>query len=99
MHLNGIKVGTITDERLEPDTLDAVVIMSIKSGIKLPTDSTASIGSESILGSKYVRLEPSSEKTYTAAGGPITKTKDFYSLEDQVGDIIFLASGGGNKDE
>jgi phospholipid/cholesterol/gamma-HCH transport system substrate-binding protein len=46
-----------------------------------------------------VRREPGSEKTYTAAGGPITKTKDFYSLEDQVSDIIFLASGGGNKDE
>jgi phospholipid/cholesterol/gamma-HCH transport system substrate-binding protein len=46
-----------------------------------------------------VRLEPGSEKTYTAASSSITKTKDFRSLGDQVGDIIFLASGGDDKDE
>ncbi|MEE8394319.1 MAG: hypothetical protein V3R66_08240 [Rhodospirillales bacterium] len=30
----------------------------------------------------------------TMVGGAIAKTKDFRSLEDQVGEIIFLATGG-----
>jgi phospholipid/cholesterol/gamma-HCH transport system substrate-binding protein len=30
-----------------------------------------------------------------AAGGKVSRTKDFKSLEDQVGEIIFLATGGG----
>ncbi|MBT5013921.1 MAG: outer membrane lipid asymmetry maintenance protein MlaD, partial [Rhodospirillaceae bacterium] len=54
----------------------------------------ASIASEGMLGGKYVRLEPGVEKTYIEDGGSITKTKDFRSLEDQVGEIIFLATGG-----
>ncbi len=99
VRLNGIKVGAVTDEKLDTDTFDAVVTMSIEGGIKLPADTVATIGSEGILGGKYVRLEPGSAKTYIAAGGAITKTKDFRSLEDQVGDIIFLASGGDDKDD
>ena len=72
----------------------AVVVMSIVADIKLPTDIVASIGSEGIVGSKYVRLEPGVEKTFIEAGGAISQTKDFRSLEDKVGEIIFLTTGG-----
>lgn len=43
---------------------------------------------------KYVSLEPGRAKTTIEAGGKILKTRDFRSLEDQVGGIIFLATGG-----
>ena len=72
----------------------ADVVMSIVADIKLPNDTVASIGSEGIVGSKYVRLEPGVEKSFIEAGGAIAQTKDFRSLEDQVGEIIFLATGG-----
>lgn len=49
---------------------------------------------DGLFGSKYVSLEPGREKTYLKAGGKILKTRDFRSLEDQVGEIIFLATGG-----
>jgi len=97
VRVSGIKVGTVSSQGLDPDTFDAVVKMSISSGIKLPTDTVASVASEGMLGGKYVRLEPGTEKTYIEDGGAIAKTKDFRSLEDQVGEIIFLATGG--KDE
>ena len=74
-----------------------MVRMTIRTGIKLPTDTVASIGNEGILGGKYVRLDPGREKTFVAAGGSLTKTKDFRSLEDQVGEIIFLATGTDSK--
>jgi len=69
-------------------------VMSIATEVKLPADTIAGIASEGLLGDKYVRLEPGPQKTYLAAGATITKTKDFRSLEDQVGEIIFLATGG-----
>jgi len=94
VRINGIKVGSVTSARLDPETYDAVVVMSIAAGIKLPADSVAGIGSEGIVGGKYVRLEPGNAKKTLAAGGLIGKTKDFRSLEDQVGEIIFLATGG-----
>ena len=97
VRINGIKVGTVTEQALNPETFDAVVSMSITPDIKLPVDTMASIASEGMLGGKYVRLEPGTEKTYLADGGLITKIKDFKSLEDQVGKIIFLATGSNDN--
>lgn len=57
----------------------------------------AVIASEGILGGKYVRLEPGTAKKYLKPGGSLTKTKDFRSREDQVGGIIFLATGESGK--
>ena len=94
VRINGIKVGSVLSATLDPETYDAVVVMSIAPNIKLPTDSAAGIGSEGIVGGKYVRIDPGQAKDVLKAGGVISKTKDFRSLEDQVGEIIFLATGG-----
>ncbi|HJO71781.1 MAG: MlaD family protein [Rhodospirillales bacterium] len=90
--LAGIKVGTVIDLSIDAGTYDAVVSMSVADGIKLPVDTVAGIASEGVLGGKYVRLEPGTEKTYLEPGEAIAKTKDFPPLEDQVGEIIFLAT-------
>lgn len=97
VRINGIKVGTVTSSELNPKTFEAVVVMSIAPEVKLPDDSSAGIGSEGIVGGKYVRLEPGASKTVLSPGGVIKKAKDYRSLEDQVGEIIFLATGGAKK--
>lgn len=94
VRINGIKVGTVKARGLDPQTFDAVVTMSIQPDVKLPTDTVAVIASEGILGGKYVRLKPGQAKDAIAPGGKVGKTEDFKSLEDQVGEIIFLATGG-----
>lgn len=94
VRISGIRVGTVVDLRLDPETFDAVAVLSIRSEVKLPADTVASIASEGILGGKYVRLEPGKETAAIAPDGTIARTKDFRSLEDQVGEIIFLATGG-----
>ena len=97
VRVSGIKVGTVLDRTLDPDTFEAVVRMSIKPEVQLPADTVAVIAGDGMLGDKYVRLEPGVAKDHIAAGGMITKTKDFRSLEDQVGEIIFLATGGNDS--
>ena len=94
VRINGIKVGTVTALELDRETFDAVVRMSIAPEYKLPADTVAAIGSEGIAGGKFLRLEPGSATEFIESGGSITKSKDFRSLEDQVGEIIFLATGG-----
>lgn len=93
VRINGIKVGTVTSLALDPKTFDARVSLSIKDGVRLPQDTVAAIASEGILGGMYVRVEPGTGTKFIAADGKIAKTKDFRSLEDQVGEIIFLATG------
>ncbi len=97
VRISGIKVGTVIDHNLDSESFDARVRMSITREVKLPVDTVASIASEGLLGGKYVRLEPGTDKSYINDGGTITKTKDFRSLEDQVGEIIFLATGGAEE--
>jgi len=97
VRINGIKVGTVIDRRLDNDTFDAVVTMSITPDVKLPTDTVAVVASEGLLGGMYVRLEPGTASERIDIGGQITKTRNFRTLEDQVGEIIFLATGGDEK--
>ena len=94
VRISGIKVGTVISNTLDPVTFDAIVTMSLRPDIKLSTDTVATIASSGMLGDKYVMLLPDEGKEQLAVGGVITKTKDFRSLEDQVGEIIFLATGG-----
>lgn len=95
VRINGIKVGTVSGRKLDTITYDAVVTMTISPEIKLPSDTVASIVSGGLIGGKYVRLQPGRDRgSFIQAGGTISNTKDFRSLEDQVGEIIFLATGG-----
>ena len=94
VRISGIKVGTVIDHRLDGATFDAIVTLSIAPEIKVPVDSVATISSEGLLGDKYVGIEPGQETTYLAHGAAIAQTRDFRSIEDQVGEIIFLATGG-----
>ena len=95
--INGMTVGTVSLNWLDPKTFDDVVEMSIEPEIQLPTDSLAGIGSEGILGGKYVRLKLEKGDTFFAPGGTLKKTKHYRSLDDQVGEIIFLATWGHGK--
>ncbi len=97
VRISGIKVGTVLDSRLDQKTFDAVITMSISPDVKLPTDTSASIASSGMLGDKYILLTPGQETAFLEAGSLISNTKDYRSLEDQVGEIIFLATGGENN--
>jgi phospholipid/cholesterol/gamma-HCH transport system substrate-binding protein len=96
VRINGIKVGTVSSLTLNPTTYDADVALDIVPNVKLPKDTQAAIASEGILGGLYIRLDPGHDQGFLAAGEKISKTKDFRSLEDQVGEIIFLATGSGD---
>lgn len=96
VRISGIRVGTVTGQKLDPASYEANVSMSIATEVKLPTDTEAVIVSDGLLGGKYVNLVPGRATERLAAGGRITKTKDYQALEDLVGEIIFLAT---NKDE
>lgn len=93
VRINGIKVGTVTAERLDAQTYQAVVDMVIDRRIQLPADTAAAIASDGLLGGKHVRLEPGKAKAFVPSGGALASTRDYRSLEELVGEIIFLATG------
>ncbi len=92
VRINGIKVGDVTGLTLDPQTFNAVVSMTIRPGVHLPTDTVASVASDGLLGGKFVQLQPGSATTMIAANGMLTHTVTYKSIEQMVGDLIFLAT-------
>ena len=96
VRVSGINVGAVSAVYLDPKTFLAVLTLSLKSDIKLPKDSVATIASNGLIGGNYVRIKPGRSETVLASGDALEKSEDFKTLEDQVGEIIFLATGGGS---
>lgn len=89
VQVSGVKVGSVTDVTLVPETYLARVHMAVDSSLKLPTDTAAVITSESLLGGKYLALEPGAAEDYLESGGHIDFTQAPQNLEQLLGQFIF----------
>lgn len=91
--LGGIKIGKVTHLTLDPKTFYAIAQISLDDHVKLPTDSSATITSESLLGGKYLDIVPGGDDTNLAPGDRIKHTQSAVNIEQLIGQAIF------NKDE
>ncbi|WP_137126247.1 outer membrane lipid asymmetry maintenance protein MlaD [Roseomonas sp. HF4] len=89
VRLAGVKVGQVVAQRIDPETFLAVLTLRVDAGLRLPSDTSAEIQSESLLGGKYVALVPGGSERMLAAGGEITITQSAVSLESLLGRFIF----------
>lgn len=100
VRISGIKVGTVLDQQLDPLTYRAKVIFTVREGIEMPRDSSATIASSSLLGGKYLSLTPGGDPELLEEGGTITLTQSSLNLEKLIGQAVFgagsNASGGGS---
>lgn len=97
VRINGIKVGTVIAQNLDPEDYVADVKLSISSNVQLPKDSIVSIVSDGLVGNKFIKIEPGKDKEFLQNGDTVANTKDFKTLEDMVGEIIFMVTDNGDK--
>ena len=97
VRINGIKVGTVIAQNLDPEDYVADVKLSISSNIQLPKDSVVFIVSDGLVGNKFIKIEPGKSKEFLQNGDTVANTKDFKTLEDMVGEIIFMVTDNGDK--
>ena len=101
VRINGIKVGQVISQELDPKTFYANVRISVDPNLKLSTDSVISIKMSGLLGDKYVDIEPGNEDTTIQPGGKIDHTQAPFDLENAIGQMIFSPTkkdSGGSKD-
>ncbi len=96
VRISGLKVGTVTDQKVDPETYQAVVTFAINDDIKLPKDSTAMITSEGLLGGKYMALVPGADDAMLVSGDVVQFTQSSVNLEQLLGKFAF---GSVDKDE
>lgn len=89
VRLAGVKVGTVTSEQIDPKSFEAVVNFSMRNDVKLPKDTAAIITSESLLGGKYISVQPGGDDETLQPGQRITITQGSVSIEELLGKFIF----------
>ncbi|WP_170473438.1 outer membrane lipid asymmetry maintenance protein MlaD [Ruegeria arenilitoris] len=80
VRLAGVKIGTVTNVSLNPDTYRADTNFSVAEGVLIPDDSAIIISSEGLLGGNFVEVMPGGSPFYFEAGDEIEDTQGAVSL-------------------
>jgi len=100
VRINGVKVGSVHGMQLltdpGPNQFLVQVVMSIDPNVRIPTDSMALIATESLLGGKYMSIEPGIDDTMVKNDGTgrITRTQAPLRLDDLIGQMIYSQKRG-----
>jgi len=89
VRISGIKVGSVTEQKLDPETYQATLVLAISPDIRLPEDSSAKITSEGLLGGNYISLSPGGAENMLVAGGTIEYTQSAVDLMSLIGQAVF----------
>jgi len=89
VRLAGVKIGTVSSSAIDPKTYQAVVTFTVLSTLKLPTDSSAEITSDGLLGGKFLSIVPGGDEKMLADGGEVKITQSAVSFEQLLGKFIF----------
>lgn len=99
VRLSGIKIGSVVDQVLDPESYLAIVRISVSNSVKLPKDTAARILSDGLLGGNYLALEPGGDEAMIEPGGEITVTQDPINIADLLGRFVFGSADGGKKSD
>lgn len=98
--MSGIKIGTVIGQDLDPKSYLAVLRLSIRNDIKLPTDSSIKVASAGLLGDQYLAITPGADTALLERGDEIEYTQGAVDLTELIGKAIYSSgggSGGGQK--
>lgn len=98
VRINGIKVGSVISQNVNPLDYMVDVKLSLMPNISLPVDSAVMIAGDGLMGDKFVKIEPGHSAQKMEPGSVFQHTKDAKSLEDMVGEIIFMVTNDDKKD-
>lgn len=94
VRLAGVKVGTVTDLKLNPETFFADATFSVRKDVAVPVDSTILISSEGLLGGTFVELQPGGALETLEPGGEVEDTQGAVSL---ITLLMKFAGGSGDS--
>ena len=95
VRLAGVKIGTVTDIALNPQTFRADTTFTVANGIEIPDDSAVIVSSEGLLGGNFVEIMPGGSPFNLDAGAEIEDTQSSVSL---VTLLLKYVSGGGDAE-
>ncbi|RWR10704.1 outer membrane lipid asymmetry maintenance protein MlaD [Paenirhodobacter populi] len=94
VRMAGVKIGAVTDVRLDPKTFFADTTFTVRKGIELPDDSQVIVASEGLMGGSFIEIQPGGSVTNLAPGEEIVDTQGAVSILSLM--MKFAGGGGGD---
>lgn len=96
--VNDVTVGSVKKIELSPGGYTAVVTVSLKKGLELPANATASLRQTSLLGEKFVSIDapanPSSARLTNGDRIGLDRTSRNADIEEVLGALSLVLNGG-----
>lgn len=89
VRMAGVNVGRVVNAQLA-ENYNAILTLEIKDGIHIPDDSSASIVSSGLMGSKYIEIEPGGSEDFIEENGSFNYTQDAMVLEELLDRIVAM---------
>ncbi len=96
VRMAGVNIGRVVNAKLD-EHFKAILTLDIKDSIQIPDDSSASIVSSSIMGKKYIEIEPGGSMDFIPQGGEFAYTQDAMVLEELLDRIIGIGKSNRQK--
>jgi phospholipid/cholesterol/gamma-HCH transport system substrate-binding protein len=95
----GVKVGTVVKQEFDDQAFQAVITLDIDQRVKLPTDSSANVDQDGLLGNSYVNLQLGSDDTLMKEGDVFRHATGALSLNKLIGMALSGSGGKGGGDQ
>lgn len=86
---NGVVVGRVKNIAFDNQMFRAIVEMDIEEQYQFPTDTSASIKTQGLIGEQYIDLTPGADDENLAQGGVIAYTQSAVVIEDLISKFLF----------
>ena len=93
VRLAGVKIGSVTDIGLNPETYRADTEITVTADVEIPDDSAIAISTEGLLGGNFVEVLPGGSPFYFEQGA------QFETTQGSVGLISLLMKFVSGRDE
>lgn len=90
--IGGVKIGVVSKQSLDTSTYQAVLDLSIKNDIHIPTDSSIKVASEGLIGEKYLQITPGGDEQMLKVNEDIHYTQSSVNLESLISKMMFNSS-------
>lgn len=98
VRIAGIKIGEVIERNIDPTSYRAIITMNLDQKIKIPTDSSAAVSSESLMGGKFINIVAGADDVFLKDHDTMQYTQSSVSLENLIGKMIF-SKDESKKDE
>ena len=88
VRIGGVKIGTVVELGFEPARRQILAKFEVETRYSIPTDSTATIVADGLLGGAHLRIEPGAAPDTMVSRGEIVNTRDSLDIASLVGRVI-----------